>query len=407
MMACMPRLLCALVALVLFSASAEDWTHPSVRISANEFPIMAFGGSPADAESLRLMKDVGLNAMIFCLVEELDKVRDAGFACIVSSTPLEAMVYKPETTDAEIHNAVAALTTRIGSHPAALGVYLSDEPGVKQMPMIGRLAAALLKAMPAKLPYVNLFPNYANRQQLGTDSYEAHLRAYLKFVKLPYLSWDHYALTDGEMQQSFYDNLDIVRKLTIEAKIPFWNCILATALFRYMEPSDATFNLQVYGTLAYGGRGIQYFRYFATDNGNYRLAPVDQYGHRTATWDAMRRINNQIHALAPTLLKLHSTGVYHWPVSSAAGTPLFKDIQTGGKLIVGEFADANGRPYVMLVNKSLKESDSFRLLTWKEGAVIYRVSPASGKEGGFGGESDWLAPGGGVLLRIGDPQPAK
>jgi hypothetical protein len=31
-----------------------------------------------------------------------------------------------------------------------------------------------MKAMPSKLPYVNLFPNYANRQQLATDSYEAH-----------------------------------------------------------------------------------------------------------------------------------------------------------------------------------------------------------------------------------------
>ena len=115
------------------------------------------------------MKEVGLNAMIFCGVEELDKVCDAGFACIVSGTPLEAMVYKPETTGAEIRDAVAALAARIGSHPAAFGVYLSDEPGVQQMPMIGRLAAELMKAMPAKLPYVNLFPNYANRQQLGAD----------------------------------------------------------------------------------------------------------------------------------------------------------------------------------------------------------------------------------------------
>jgi hypothetical protein len=368
---------------------------------------MAWSGSPSDADGLRLMKEVGLNATGFCLVEELDKVRDAGLACIVSRTPLEAMIDKPATTDAEIRDAVAALAARIGSHPAALGVYLRDEPSAAQMPMIGRIAAELMKAMPAKLPYVNLFPNYASRQQLGTDTYEAHLRAYLKFVKLPYLSWDNYSLTDGEMQQSFYDNLDIVRKLTIEAKIPFWNCVLATALFRYMEPSDATFNLQAYATLAYGGRGIQYFTYFTPDNGNYRLAAVDLYGNRTATWDAMRRINNQIHALATTMLKLHSTGVYHWPVSTAAGTPLLKDIKTGAKLLVGEFADSNGRPYVMLVNKSLKESVNFRLETWKEGAVIYRVSPASGQEGGFGGEANWLAPGGGILLRIADPPPGK
>jgi len=407
MIASMHRLLCTLIALVLFSASAEDWTHRPVRVGAHEFPIMAWSGSPAGAEQLGLMKEVGLNVTGFCRVEELDAVRDAGLACIVSRTPLEAMVDKPETTDAQIQEAVSALAARIGSHPAAFGVYLRDEPSAQQMPMIGRLAAALLKAMPNKLPYVNLFPNYANRQQLGTASYEEHLRAYLKFIKIPYLSWDNYSLTDGEMQQSFYDNLETVRKLTLEAKIPFWNCILATALFRHMEPSDATFNIQVYGTLAYGGRGIQYFTYYTPDNGNYRLAAIDHYGNRTATWDILRRINNQIHALAPTMLKLHSTGVYHWPLSTGAGTPLLKDIKTGAKLIVGEFADVNGRPYVMLVNKSLKDSVSFRLETWKEGAVIYRVSPASGKEGGFGGESNWLAPGGGVLLRIGDPQPAK
>lgn len=407
MIASMRRLLCTLFALVLFSASAEDWTHRPVRVGAHEFPIMAWSGSPAGADQLGLMNEVGLNVTGFCRVEELDAVRDAGLACIVSRTPLEAMVDKPETTDAQIQEAVSALAARIGSHPAAFGVYLRDEPSAQQMPMIGRLAAALLKAMPNKLPYVNLFPNYASRQQLGTASYEEHLRAYLKFIKIPYLSWDNYSLTDGEMQQSFYDNLETVRKVTLEAKIPFWNCILATALFRHMEPSDATFNIQVYGTLAYGGRGIQYFTYYTPDNGNYRLAAIDHYGNRTATWDIMRRINNQIHALAPTMLKLRSTGVYHWPLSTAAGTPLLKDIKTGAKLIVGEFADANGRPYVMLVNKSLKDSVSFRLETWKEGAVIHRVSPASGKEGGFGGESNWLAPGGGVLLRIGDPQPAK
>jgi hypothetical protein len=403
----MLRLLCTLFLLVLSTTWAEDWTHRPGRVSANEFPIMAWSGSPAGAEGLRLMKEAGLNVTGFCRVEELDAVRDAGLTCVVSGTPLEAMVDKPETTDAQIEQAVAALAARIGSHPAAFGVHLRDEPSAKQMPMLGRLAAALMKAMPTKLPYVNLFPNYASSQQLGTPSYEAHLKAYLRLIKLPYLSWDNYSLTDGEMQQSFYDNLDVVRKLTLEAKIPFWNCVLSTALFRLMEPSDATFNIQVYGTLAYGGRGIQYFTYFTADNGNFRLAPVDSYGNRTATWDALRRINNQIHALAPTMLKLRSTGVYHWPVSTAAGTPLLKGIKTSAKLIVGEFADTSGRPYVMLVNKSLKESFSFQVETRKEGAAIYRVSPASGKEGGFGGESNWLAPGAGMLLRIGDPQPAK
>jgi hypothetical protein len=103
------------------------------------------------------------------------------------------------------------------------------------------------------------------------------------------------------------------------------------------------------------------------------------------------------------MLKLRSTGVYHWPVSTAAGTPLLKGINTPGKLLVGEFLDDAGRPYVMLVNKNLKESFRFIPEAAKEGMVFYRVSSASGKESLFGGESIWLAPGGGMLLRVGEP----
>ncbi|MCX6636610.1 MAG: hypothetical protein NT090_16235, partial [Acidobacteria bacterium] len=64
---------------------------------------------------------------------------------------------------------------------------------------------------------------------------------------------------------------------------------------------------------AYGGGGIQYFTYYSPHNGNYRLGAIDQFGNKTATWDALRRINLQIHALAPTMVKLWSTGVYHYP----------------------------------------------------------------------------------------------
>ncbi len=395
----------ALLAALSLAAPAQTY-HPT-PVDASRFPILAWGSSPSDAPSLALMKEAGLNLSGFCRPENLDAVRDAGLSCIVTGTPLNAMVDHPETTGAQIRQAVDALAARIANHPAAFGVYLRDEPGAAQMPMLGRLAAALRRAMPAKLPYVNLFPNYANRRQLGTDSYEEYVRAYLNDIALPYVSWDNYSLTAGEMHPRFYDNLELVRKLSLEKGIPFWNCILSTALFRHMEPSDATLSLQVYATLAYGGRGIQYFTYFTVDQGNFRLAPIDVYGNRTATWDALRRINNQIHALAPTILNLRSTGVYHWPVSTAAGTPLLKDIRTSAQLLVGEFVDASGRPYVMLVNKSLTESFSFTPEPWQPGAVLRRISPASGKEGPFGGEATWLAPGAGILLRIAAPEPPK
>jgi hypothetical protein len=181
-----------------------------------------------------------------------------------------------------------------------------------------------------------------------------------------------------------------------------------------MEPSDATFNLQVYATLAYGGRGIQYFTYFAPTVGNYRLAAVDQFGNRTATWDMMRRINNQIHALAPTLIRLHSTGVYHYPDTPEQAQPLAnsKLIETiemtqrfirppvAGRFLIGEFEDSDHRPYFMLVNKDLKNSFQFKIRLRRKDARLIRISPYSGHEEPFGREMDWIAPGAGILFRV-------
>lgn len=378
----------------------HPWVHEVPPVSAEEFPILAWNPSPSDAASLALMKEAGLNVSGFCQIEDLDKVRAAGLACVVSYQPLRELIERGVATDAEIRQIVADLKARIGTHPAAFGVNLRDEPSAARMPFLGRIAAELRRAMPDKLPYINLFPNYAAPQLLGTDSYDAYLRAYLKHIPLPYLSWDNYSLLGSEMVPRFYDNLEQARRVTLEAGIPFWNCVLANAHFNYSEPTDAGFHLQVYSTLAYGGRGIQFFTYFTPGSGNYRLASIDANGNKTATWDMLRRIALQVHALAPSLAKLRSTGVYHWPVSTAAGTPLVEDLRSGGRFLVGEFADGQGRPWLMLVNKDLKESAPFRVKLRNPKATLLRISPASGKEGPLGNEGGWLAPGAGVLLRM-------
>lgn len=133
------------------------------------------------------------------------------------------------------------------------------------------------------------------------------------------------------------------------------------------------------------------------------MASVDKHGNKTATWDMLRRITHEVHALAPALGKLHSTGVYHWPVSTAAGTPLVEDLHSSGRFLVGEFMDAGGHPWLMLVNKDLNESVPFRAKLRITKASVTRISPSSGKEGPVGAEDGWRAPGAGVLLRIVEP----
>ncbi|MCW5980928.1 MAG: hypothetical protein KIT09_22800 [Bryobacteraceae bacterium] len=397
----------------LAAGSAQVIVNPTPP-GPREFPIMAWGGSPSDAEQLRLMKEAGLNIAGFCRVEDVDKVQNAGLACFVTDPRVNRYEWTKLPPESEIRAKVKELAAQVGKNETVIGFYLRDEPHADLMPGLGKVAAILRQEMPDKLPYVNLFPSRVSTDRVGVPTYEAYARLLVDTIKQPFLSYDNYSLVGGEMIEYFYENLEIIRKIALDAKVPFWNCILANAHFNYMEPSDATFNIQVYGTLAYGGRGIQYFTYHSPQIGNYRLGAIDQFGNRTPTWDILRRINKQIHALAPTMLKLRSTGVYHYPEAPAgcktlsesklvASVEMFQRYvrpPIAARFMVGEFEDGQGRPYIMLVNKDL--NNSFRFAVHFKGGErqVKRISPYTGQEQEFGREMDWLAPGAGVLLRV-------
>lgn len=375
---------------------------------------MAWGDAPSDPGQLRGMRDAGLNIAGFCHVADLDKIRDAGLSCFISDPRIGGYDWQALPPDAEIRSRVGSLARQVGGNPAAIGFFLRDEPHAALMPGLAHVAKMVREAAPGLWPYVNLFPYRVSPERLGTDTYDQYVRMLVDTIGQPFLSYDNYSLVGGEMLDYFYTNLEIVRRLSLETRTPFWNCILANAHFNYMEPSDATFHLQVYATLAYGGRGIQYFTYFAPGIGNYRLAAIDQFGNRTATWERLRRVNLEIAALAPTILKLRSTGVLHYPDTPDQAKPLslsklvrsiemtqrFVKPPAPGRFLVGEFEDGQARPYIMIVNKDLNNSFQIHLHLWRESAKLFRVSPYTGKEEQFGGEMDWLAPGTGMLLRI-------
>jgi hypothetical protein len=378
------------------------------------FAVMAWGESPSNEQQLRGMRDAGLNISGFCHSNDLERVRAAGLTCFLASPELDRLDWLKLLADDELRRVVANVRQEVAGNSAALGVFLRDEPNAAMMPGLGKVAQMLRESMPALWPYVNLFPYRVNAARLGTSDYDSYVRMLVQNIHQPFLSYDNYSLVGGEMLDYFYTNLEIVRRLGIETQTPFWNCILANSHFNYMEPSDATFNLQVYASLAYGARGIQYFTYFAPTVGNYRMAAIDQFGNRTATWDMLRRIDNQIHTLVPTLVRLHSTGVFHYPaapdqaqllsasklVESVEMTQRFLRPPVGGRFLLGEFEDERHRPYFMLVNKDLANSFEFKIRLRRPGGKLFRISPYTGKEEPFEGEMDWIAPGAGILFRI-------
>jgi hypothetical protein len=285
-------------------------------------------------------------------------------------------------------------------------VYLRDEPNASLFPKLNVWSNAVKKQ--GVLPYINLFPDYASPGQLGSKDYLTHLDQYVETCNPPYISYDNYSLFEGGRldEDRFYGNLESVRNRSLQAGIPFWNVVLGNTHFLYAEPSDATLAIQVYSTLAYGGKGIGYFTHYAPQVGNYRLAPIDRFGFRTKTWNMMRNINLQIHSLVPAYGKLKSVNVFHTGTIPRDGQGIesarFIESVSDGSLLVGEFVDPDGKPYALVVNKNVHSSIPLGI-QFKDKGRIMLISSFGGGRSPLSGEQVWLAPGCGVLLTVDTP----
>lgn len=393
-------------------SKAQSFVEPP-QISPRDFALMAWDQSPSDPHQLDLMRQAGLNVSGFCTPGELDKVQAAKMSCFVTDDRANGYDWADMPDKKELRKNIDAVVAEVRNHPAALGFLLRDEPPAGMMPGLGEVAAMLRHAMPGTWPYVNLLPNYATAAQLGTATYEAYVEKFVREVHPPLLSYDNYSLFNGRMMGRFYTNLATIRRASQKAGVPFWNVILANSHFSYMEPSDATLRLQAYSTIAYGGRGIEYFTYFSPKVGNFRLAPVDQFGHRTETWYKLRRLNNQIRELAPWLIKLHSTGVYHSTPLPEGAEPIaksrlvmrvratnFQSPPVAPEYLIGEFRDDQGHTFLMIVNKSLEYSIRYAIDLKDKDQHLVLISPYTGQPIALAGEMNWLAPGAGALLMV-------
>lgn len=182
------------------------------------------------------------------------------------------------------------------------------------------------------------------------------------------------------------------------------DCGLTVAHFNYREATGADLRFQVYSTLAYGGRGIAYFTYVAPSVGNYRMAPVDQFGHLTPTWSHLQNVNRQVGQLAPHLLDLTSDDVYHFgEVPSGAHPPGPGSLVSGvggAPFVVGDLTHRDGSRYVLIVNKDFAKSHHCAPEFRSPPSEVQLVSSHSGQLVRFAGEHQWLAPGQGSLLRL-------
>jgi hypothetical protein len=206
------------------------------------------------------------------------------------------------------------LIDRVKRHPALYDYFITDEPSAADFPGLGRLVAHLRERDPAHLAYINLFPTYANNQQLGTKgdtvtAYQEHLRQFVEVVKPDLISYDHYQFSVKGDNDQYFLNLGMIQRTAAAAGVPFLNIVQACSWTHSMRvPQGDEMRYLVYTSLGYGAQGISYYVYSHPGHtGGIALAD----GTPTPLYGALSSFNREFVAIARELQPLRLLGAYH------------------------------------------------------------------------------------------------
>lgn len=395
------RFLRGLIASCLLTLASSAFAQVN---ATNFFPIMAWNSPPADVNVLQKMAECGLNVAGFVPPSSLDMCHSVGLMAIVSDARCSGYDWA-HVDDRIARSNILSLVAQVGKHPALYGFYLRDEPSPSFFTGLSHVAALIHEAAPGKWPYINLFPNYADNNQLEGLSYPEYVQLFISTCRPTFISYDHYALMDdGSLRNGFWQNLEEIHAASRSSGIPFCSILLSVGHFNYREPTAADLRFEVYTALAYGARGIAYFTYFAPATGNYRGAPVDQFGNVTPAWYNMQNVNLQVQKLAPTLLQLTCLDTHHFAnIPEGCHGPTSNSLVThcdGGEFVCGEFIARDRSRYVLLTNKDVTKSAACQPHFSRQPRHVQKVSPYSGALEEFTGENIWVQPGQGVLLKL-------
>ncbi|MDB6058887.1 MAG: hypothetical protein JWO95_2731 [Verrucomicrobiales bacterium] len=420
------RALCLCCALVVSTHGATKLDYSDVS-RPEFFPIMTwdpqhgwakpFTNNPVNG--LEAIAECNFNVAGFVFPKDLAKCKKLGLGGILlpvenDFTNFEYFRNWSKMSDAEIDGRIKRLVHDAGSNPAFKGIFVVDEPHVREFAGLAKAVAAVKKYAPGKLAYINLFPDYAtlgapDQSQLGTQSYTEYLERFVNEVHPQAISYDNYMvefsddLKNSGTAASYYRNLLEVRRVAQKYHLPFLNIVTSNQI-RPNTPIPSPQNLlfHAYTTLAAGYRGVTWYTFYSR---GYYYAPIDNDGNRTLTYEYLKEVNRQVATLAPILCRLESTGVFFTKPAPVEGLPLLPgkliaSISSATPIMVGEFSSPNGDAYAMIVNLSLEHTAQLKI-TANTGKNLSLVSAVDRSKSAYDNKHGlFLNAGQGMLLKI-------
>lgn len=166
-----------------------------------------------------------------------------------------------------------------------------------------------------KIPYINLFPSYANEQQLGTPTYEEHLKQFFDKVDPQlYTSVDIYPLnTSYSINSDYFYNLDVFATECRTRGIPFAVYIQSVSFASTKRtPNEQEMRWQAYCALSFGAQDIEYFTYCTpiSETEDFKDALVDLNNEKTERWYGAQAVNAALNLMSDAYMQYDNLGAY-------------------------------------------------------------------------------------------------
>ena len=264
-------------------------------------------------------------------------------------------------------------------HPAIVGIDIGDEPSSLDFPYYGRVAELLSGIFADKLLYLNIYPSYGMRadagkeqaeRELGTGSYREYLESYVKNVKLPYLSIDHYPYSSDI--SSFVSDLACACEVAKESERHLMVVLQVNSHDESVFLSEEQLRLEAWCAIAYGAEVISWACY---QGGWWYNNVLDKDGNKTEQYEKLKTVNREIRTFTERYGSYRVTSTAH--LDGGTLKTKYGALSVDGSILVSEMADKNNSVALLILPFELNKEVSLTLDCEKAGAIL---SPISKKE---------------------------
>ena len=285
---------------------------------------------------------------------------------------------------------VKAVCDHVKPYKRTAGYYVWDEPYVEDQLYEARRQVDMFQCEdPDRLPFTVAIPSYNDKYTWENGEFAAYLERYCTIIDPPMLSLDYYPIglrwyTDEKQLDDSFMWLDIglMRKLGRKYNMPIWFYYHGMNYTNFRRFTFPMVRMNMYAAVLYGAKGLQQFTAVGST--------VTTDGQPDIFFEEQKAIHREFRMLGSTLMALENVNVIHSDdllpgcehMAGLAETMADSRLLCGtlpSRVSVGEFADAYGNQYLLVLNRDY-ETDAAVTLDLQADSRIYEVSRVTGRQ---------------------------